>query len=288
MKDEKEVKRYHCINYGACAKADSGEIIEIDAMETISGTPDCPCCHQHTLEEIVKKPFNWKLIAAIVALVLVLGGGAGYYFGVYQPQQKAIALQKAEDVRLEAEKKQKEAKAEAARKAREEAARKATEAEQARIKAEKEEALHKADSILTANEKLLQEKEKKMSPEAKTVINSLLGELHLAVKYEDVSAIDSLEAPINEAWKDAIRKPMPTTKTSGKNPSWGRYEGPRDANGLPHGSGVLRITRQTIINGQTAQPGGRIEGVFRNGYVNMGTWYQNDGNAVVVKDLKAY
>lgn len=288
MKDKKEVKRYHCINYGACAKADSSEIIEVDVMETISGTPDCPCCHQHTLEEIVKKPFNWKLIAAIVALVLVLGGGVGYYFGVYQPQQKAIALQKAEDARLDTEKKQKEAKAEAARKAREEEARKATEAEQSRIKAAKEAAMHKADSILTANEKLLQEKETQMKPEAKTAINSLLAELRSAKKYEDVSAIDSLEMPINEAWKDAIQKPTTTHTASGKNPSWGRYEGPRDADGLPHGSGVLYITRPTTINGQTAQPGERIEGVFRNGYVNMGTWYSSDGNAVVVKDLKVY
>ncbi len=286
-KDEKDVKRYHCINYGACAKADSGEIIEIDALETIGGTPDCPCCHQHTLEEIVKKSINWKLIAAIIALVLVLGGGAGYFFGVYQPQQKALALKQAENERLEAEKKQKEAQAEAARKAREEAARKASEEEQARLAALKQAALLKADSILAANEKLVQENEKNMKPEAKVAVNSLLAELRTAVKYEDVDAIDSLETPINEAWKDAIQKAT-TTVTSGKNPSWGRYEGPRDANGLPHGSGVLRITRTTTINGQTAQPGERIEGVFRNGYVNMGTWYQNGGNAVVVKDLKAY
>ena len=42
------------------------------------------------------------------------------------------------------------------------------------------------------------------------------------------------------------------------------------------------------INGETAQPGERIKGVFRNGYVNMGTWFKKDGNAVVVKDLKVY
>lgn len=76
--------------------------------------------------------------------------------------------------------------------------------------------------------------------------------------------------------------------TTGKNPNWGKYDGPRNAQGLPHGNGVLRITRSTTINGETAQPGERIEGVFRNGYVNMGSWYKNDGNVVVVKDLKAY
>lgn len=77
-----------------------------------------------------------------------------------------------------------------------------------------------------------------------------------------------------------------TPKTTPKNPSWGKYEGARDASGLPHGNGILRITRSTTINGETAQPGERIEGVFRNGYLNMGTWYKNDGNVVVVKDVR--
>jgi len=71
-----------------------------------------------------------------------------------------------------------------------------------------------------------------------------------------------------------------------RQPSWGKYEGARNSQGLPHGNGVLRITRSHTINGETAQPGERIEGVFRNGYVNMGSWYKNDGNVVVVKDLK--
>lgn len=79
-----------------------------------------------------------------------------------------------------------------------------------------------------------------------------------------------------------------STGPIGKNPSWGRYEGARNAQGLPHGNGVLYITSSTTINGESAQRGERIEGVFRNGYVNMGSWYKKDGNVVVVKDLKAY
>ena len=77
MADNKDVKRYKCMNFGACTKADSGEIIEIDAMETIGGAPDCPHCHQHTLEEIIVKPTNWKLYAGIAAAVAVLGIGVG-------------------------------------------------------------------------------------------------------------------------------------------------------------------------------------------------------------------
>ena len=72
----------------------------------------------------------------------------------------------------------------------------------------------------------------------------------------------------------------------GAQPSWGRYEGPRNSSGKPNGNGVLYITRSHTINGQTAQPGETIKGVFRDGYVNMGTWFKKDGNAVVVKDLK--
>lgn len=77
MADNKNVKQFKCMNFGACAKADAGEIIEIDALETLGGIPECPHCHQHTLEEVVKKPFPTKLVAGIAAAVLVLGG-VGY------------------------------------------------------------------------------------------------------------------------------------------------------------------------------------------------------------------
>lgn len=111
-----------------------------------------------------------------------------------------------------------------------------------------------------------------------------------------------VEAPVvdepkaEEPKKEEAKKDVPAVKTpnaqpkpaapAAKNPSWGSYEGARDANGLPHGNGVLYIKRATTINGEAAQPGERIEGVFRNGYVNMGTWYKSDGNAVVVKGVK--
>ena len=81
MADNKNVKQFKCMNFGACAKADAGEIIEIDALETLGGIPECPHCHQHTLEEVVKKPFPTKLVAGIAAAVLVLGGVG---FGVSQ------------------------------------------------------------------------------------------------------------------------------------------------------------------------------------------------------------
>lgn len=78
-KDDK--KRYKCMNYGACAKADSGEIIEIDAIETLSGKPLCPYCHQDTLEELPDKGLDPKKIMYIAggtAIAAALGVG-GYF-----------------------------------------------------------------------------------------------------------------------------------------------------------------------------------------------------------------
>lgn len=81
MAEKKDVKRYKCMNFGACTKADQGTIIEIDALETIGGTPDCPHCHQHTLEELIVKKSNWKIIGGIIAAgFLLIGVGAALLF----------------------------------------------------------------------------------------------------------------------------------------------------------------------------------------------------------------
>lgn len=78
MAEKKDVKRYKCINFGACTKADQGAIIEIPTIETLGGTPPCPHCKQQTLEEIVVKPINWKLYGGIAAAVAVLGCGGAW------------------------------------------------------------------------------------------------------------------------------------------------------------------------------------------------------------------
>ena len=106
----------------------------------------------------------------------------------------------------------------------------------------------------------------------------------VAAPVEEATAPETT-APKKEEPKQPVAadpKPAPAAK----NPSWGSYSGERNAAGKPNGSGILKITRSTTINGETAQPGERIEGVFRDGYVNMGKWYKNDGNVVVIKDLK--
>lgn len=218
-----------------------------------------------------KKSPNWKSIGIIAAAVLISGGlgYGGYTF--YKSHQLN---------------EQKETEAQLKQKEEEETERLAREEEEARIKDIVASAKAKADSIIAANEKLLEEKGKKIREDAKKVINTQLTSLRSVcqtLQIENIALIDSMEVAINECWINAY-KVNPTSNT-GRNPSWGRYEGPRQ-NGLPNGSGILYINRTTTINGQKAQPGERIEGVFRNGYVNMGTWFKNDGNTVVVKDFK--
>lgn len=81
MSKNKDVKRYRCMNFGACAKADSGEIIEIDAIETLSGKPVCPHCKQDTLEELVESGNNKKTIMMAAGGVVVAAAlGVGGYF----------------------------------------------------------------------------------------------------------------------------------------------------------------------------------------------------------------
>ncbi|MDL2309536.1 hypothetical protein LJC39_00205 [Parabacteroides sp. OttesenSCG-928-B22] len=56
--------------------------------------------------------------------------------------------------------------------------------------------------------------------------------------------------------------------------------------GKPHGNGTLEYKkRHQIISNKDyyASPGEKFIGSFREGKVNMGTWYQKDGNEVVIK-----
>jgi hypothetical protein len=56
--------------------------------------------------------------------------------------------------------------------------------------------------------------------------------------------------------------------------------------GKPHGNGVIHIRRSFSIGDDYIPAGSRIEGVFREGWVNLGTLFTPDGDAVVIKDLK--
>lgn len=82
--------------------------------------------------------------------------------------------------------------------------------------------------------------------------------------------------------------PQKTIVSSVKNPKWGRYDGARNSDGLPHGNGIVFITGSTSLNGVNVSSGDRIEGVFRNGYLNFGTLYKQDGTEIKLKDINLF
>lgn len=64
------------------------------------------------------------------------------------------------------------------------------------------------------------------------------------------------------------------------------YEGDRNADGKAHGNGTLYFTKKHVIPGTKdceAEAGEKVIGTFRDGKINMGTWYRKDGNEIVIK-----
>lgn len=91
---KKDVVKYRCMNFGVCAKADANEVIEIPTIDTLGGTPPCPCCKQNTLQEIPVKTTTLPLIIGIVVggLAVLGGGGYGVYSLLKSPTPKDIVL----------------------------------------------------------------------------------------------------------------------------------------------------------------------------------------------------
>lgn len=77
----------------------------------------------------------------------------------------------------------------------------------------------------------------------------------------------------------------PKASSSGLNLGYATYDGDtRD--GQPHGNGILTFSSSHLIPGTvdcTASAGEKVIGTFREGKVNMGTWYRNDGTQLMVK-----
>lgn len=91
---KKDVVKYRCMNFGVCAKADANEVIEIPTIDTLGGTPPCPCCKQNTLQEIPQTTTKWPLIIGIAVggLAVLGGGGYGVYSLLKSPIPKDIVL----------------------------------------------------------------------------------------------------------------------------------------------------------------------------------------------------
>ena len=95
---------------------------------------------------------------------------------------------------------------------------------------------------------------------------------------------------VNSAKKKSSGKPQ--TKSSTVDLGFAIYEPlPQSGmtgvkNGQPHGNGIMRFKSSHIIPGTqdcVAEAGEWVNGMWRDGKINAGTWYRNDGNQVIVK-----
>ena len=291
------MKKYKCMNIGNCEFANSGEQFDIAEGEEAK----CPKCGTDMIVEVKSKPIG-KLIGIIVAVLAVIGGGVGAFFAFSGNSVKGITLDKQEITLVVGQKDVLKATADPAD-------AKATftfktGGKNIEVSSGGEiTALKKGDATIIVK----CEENPELRATCKVTVTEPeaepQGEGETTTPQEPVQVDPAQTEPAQtEPAKTEPAKTEPDNtgnggsgKTGGqggtgvtKNPSWGRYEGPRNAEGLAHGNGIVYITKSTTIKGQQAQVGERIEGVFRNGYVNLGTWYKKDGNAVSVKDIKVY
>ena len=277
MADNKNVKQFKCMNFGACAKADAGEIIEIDALETLGGIPDCPCCHQHTLEEVVKKPFPTKLVAGIAAAVLVLGGGG---YGLYSAFSGGNSESQPVVDTTEVSKQDPDTGTTVVQKE--------TLAQEIKINegdiSLKEGENSQLTSVVTP-EKIDEEISWSSDNEAAAKVDAT-GKV-TAVKAGTANIkIATSKSGLSASVKVTVTKKLGGGGEGGptKQPfSYGKYVGSMK-NGVPDGTGKLTFTRVHQLNSEfTAQPGEYIQGIFENGQPTFVTYYANDGGVHKIK-----
>ncbi len=85
----KNGKRYGvCENFENCSKAKASEKIEMDELDDFI----CPECHSDLREVQEKKGSNWKLIACIIVVVIILGGAIALLFIPSTPKIEGLVL----------------------------------------------------------------------------------------------------------------------------------------------------------------------------------------------------
>lgn len=120
--------------------------------------------------------------------------------------------------------------------------------------------------------------------EEKTVIDTMVVE---SVKADTMYEVkEGQPQPVVDQPKDKPAKPKVSTLDLG----YATYEPMEGASGIkdgkPHGNGIMRFKSRQTIPGTVdcvAEPGEWVNGMWRDGKVNAGTWYRNDGNQVIVK-----
>ena len=296
MAKNKDVKRYKCMNFGACAKADANEIIEIPTIDTMDGTPPCPCCHQNTLEDIGGTgpggDDKWKYIAIAAGAIAILGGG-GYalYSASSKPSPEGIMLNHTQKTLFVGEKDTLKATI-------------TPEGSEGKLawKTSVDGTLTVADGIVTAN--------KEGKGNVRVVLegeDGIKAVCEYTVKVKDERVVEPVgvdDTPV-ESTATGDKSNTVSVKVADKKKGgdgggskvvkdgvgrvslgYGSYYGELK-NGVPHGHGTITYTRSTrIVNSKDfqAQRGDKFEGEFRNGKISggMGYWYHN-GDITAVK-----
>lgn len=313
MAKKKDVVRYKCMNFGACAKADADEVIEFPSMDVLGGTPPCPCCKQNTLEEVGKTigdPSPWSKYAAIAigALAVLGGGGFGIYKALAPSHPKEVTLNHFEKTLFVGDKDTLRATLSP------------TKSEGTlEWKTSNHEVVVVDDGIVTA----LKEGTGKIRVSVKDVDGvEAICEYTIEKKKTDepidVLGPDEVDSiikgqaepinkpeghshvkPVNPPTKPVVDKPAqkPTTTKPAQKPStskpaaginlgYGVYRG-ETLNGKPHGHGVITFKRtHRLISSKDyiAEPGDKYEGEFRNGQISGGMGYlYHDGDIIGVK-----
>lgn len=284
------------MNFGACAKADANEIIEIPTIDTMDGTPPCPCCHQNTLEDIGGTgpggDDKWKYIAIAAGAIAILGGG-GYalYSASSKPSPEGIMLNHTQKTLFVGEKDTLKATI-------------TPEGSEGKLawKTSVDGTLTVADGIVTAN--------KEGKGNVRVVLegeDGIKAVCEYTVKVKDERVVEPVgvdDTPV-ESTATGDKSNTVSVKVADKKKGgdgggskvvkdgvgrvslgYGSYYGELK-NGVPHGHGTITYTRSTrIVNSKDfqAQRGDKFEGEFRNGKISggMGYWYHN-GDITAVK-----
>lgn len=141
------------------------------------------------------------------------------------------------------------------------------------------------------NEVIVEEHEEESTPivkDVRTIETDDKDTLTIVTIVEEVVMEDSVEQlqPKVEQRLEESAKP----KVSKLDLGYATYEPMEGAlgikNGKPNGNGIMSFKSRQTIPGTVdcvAEPGEWVNGMWRDGKVNVGTWYRNDGNQVIVK-----
>lgn len=292
MANKKEVKRYKCMNFSGCKKADANEIIEIPVIDVVDGVPPCPHCHQDTLEEIPEGTPWWKYVTIAAGAVAVLGGGGyGLYSAFGKSSPEGIMLNHTQKTLFVGEKDTLKATI-------------TPEGCEGKLtwKTSVDGTLSVADGIVTAN--------KEGKGNVRVVLegeDGIKAVCEYTVKVKDERVVEPVgvdDTPV-ESTATGDKSNTVSVKVADKKKGgdgggskvvkdgvgrvslgYGSYYGELK-NGVPHGHGTITYTRSTrIVNSKDfqAQRGDKFEGEFRNGKISggMGYWYHN-GDITAVK-----